>query len=103
LFFDLEPLLPAGLEAREVNRARQAIEHRVQRMVRKKDRIVWTARGFYLLIASIDADQALAAAERLRQDIVAALRDASAGAQDDAPVVRRAQPEEIERVSLMCA
>jgi hypothetical protein len=102
-FFDLERLLPQKLAPHERQRARQTAEHRLQRMVRKKDRIVWTASGFYLLIGSVDPDQAFAAAERVRHDIVAALRDGRMALGDESASLRWAQGEEIERAAMMCA
>jgi hypothetical protein len=72
-FFDLKLMLPDGLTASEIQRARVKVEHRLHRTVRKKDRIVWTADGFFLLLATTDPARAGAAAERIHQDVCAAL------------------------------
>jgi hypothetical protein len=45
------------------------VERRLQRTVRKKDRIVWTADGFFLLVATTDPARAGAAAERVHADV----------------------------------
>jgi hypothetical protein len=72
-FFDLKLLLPEGMTAGDVHRARQAVERRLLRTVRKKDRITWTADGFFLLVATTDSARAGAAAERVHQDVCAVL------------------------------
>jgi hypothetical protein len=72
-FFDLKLLLPQGMTAGDVNRARQAVERRLLRTVRKKDRVTWTADGFFLLIATTDPARAGAAAERIQQDVCTVL------------------------------
>jgi len=74
-FFDLKLMLPSGLTAPEIHRARVKVEHRLHRTVRKKDRIVWSADGFFLLLATTDPARAGAAAERIHQDICEALGD----------------------------
>jgi hypothetical protein len=68
-FFDLRLILPAGLPAGDVHRARQAVERRLHRTVRKCDRIVWSADGFFLLVATTDEARAGAAAERVHHDL----------------------------------
>ena len=68
-FFDLKLLLPPGITGHEMQRAKQKIEHRLQRIVRKKDRIVWTADGFFLSMATSHPARAAAAAERIHKDI----------------------------------
>lgn len=68
-FFDLKLMLPAGMTAPDVQRARQTVERRLQKTVRKKDRIVWTADGFFLVMATSHPARAGAAAERVHQDI----------------------------------
>ena len=70
-FFDLKLMLPAGMTAPDVQRARQTVERRLQKTVRKKDRIVWTADGFFLVMATSHPARAGAAAERVHQDICA--------------------------------
>lgn len=72
-FFDLKLMLPDGMTQSDVHRARQTVERRLQRTVRKKDRIVWTADGFFLLLATTDPARAGAAAERVHQDVCALL------------------------------
>lgn len=72
-FFDLKLMLPAGLPAQDLHRARLKVERRLHRVVRKRDRIVWTADGFFLLLATTDPARAGAAAERIHQDICAVL------------------------------
>lgn len=72
-FFDLKLMLPEGMTAADVHRARQAVERRLLRTMRKKDRIVWTADGFFVLIATTDPARAGAAAERIHEDICAVL------------------------------
>ena len=72
-FFDLKLMLPDGMTAHDMQRARQTVERRLQRTVRKKDRIVWTADGFFLLIATSHVARAGAAAERILEDISALL------------------------------
>ena len=52
-FFDLKLMLPEGMPAGDVHRARQAVERRLLRTVRKKDRITWTADGFFLAVATV--------------------------------------------------
>lgn len=64
---------------------------------------MWTAGGFYLLIGSVDPDQAFAAAERVRQDLIAAFRDGCMAVREEGASLRRAQGEEVERVAMMCA
>lgn len=86
-FFDLKLMLPDGMTQSDVHRARQTVERRLQRTVRKKDRIVWTADGFFLLLATTDPARAGAAAERVHQDVCALL----AGHGATAPVRRGAQ------------
>lgn len=68
-FFDLRLMLPSGMTAHDVQMARQAVEHRLQRVLRKKDRIVWTADGFFLSIGTGHPARAAAAAERIHEDI----------------------------------
>lgn len=91
-FFDLKLLLPEGMTAADIHRARQAVERRLQRTVRKKDRIVWTAEGFFVLIATTDPARAGAAAERIHEDIRAVLgtteaqTNARSSADEPAPV-----------------
>lgn len=86
-FFDLKLMLPDGMTQSDVHRARQTIERRLQRTVRKKDRIVWTADGFFLLIATTDPARAGAAAERVHEDVCSLL----AGHTAPAPVRRAAE------------
>jgi hypothetical protein len=84
-FFDLKLLLPAGMTAPDVQRARQTVERRLLKTVRKKDRIVWTADGFFLVMATSHPARAGAAAERIHQDLCALL----AGHKPSQPVGRR--------------
>ena len=70
-FFDLKLLLPPGMTAHDVQIARQKIEHRLQRTLRKKDRVVWTAQGFFVMMETSHPARAGAAAERLQQDLCA--------------------------------
>jgi hypothetical protein len=72
-FFDLKLLLPPGMTEHDVQVARQKIEHRLQRTLRKKDRVFWTAGGFFLLIATSHPARAGAAAERVQEDLAAFL------------------------------
>jgi hypothetical protein len=72
-FFDLKLMLPAGITGPDFHLARQAVERRLLRVVRKKDRVVWTADGFFLLVATTDVARAGAAAERVEQDVTALL------------------------------
>jgi hypothetical protein len=73
-YFDLKLMLPAGMTAHDVQQARQTIEHRLQKTLRKKDRIVWTAGGFFISIGTEHPARAAAAAERIHQDLCAVLR-----------------------------
>jgi len=73
-FFDLKLMLPPGMTAHDVQQARQTIEHRLQRILRKKDRIVWTASGFFISIGTEHPARAAAAAERIHQDLCSVLR-----------------------------
>jgi hypothetical protein len=91
-FFDLKLLLPPGMIASDVHRARLSVERRLMRTIRKKDRIVWTPDGFFLMLATTDPARAGAAAERVHQDICAVLADAGATPVDTA--VRVADPDE---------
>jgi hypothetical protein len=68
-FFDLRLMLPPGMTAHDVQMARQAVEHRLQKVLRKKDRILWTADGFFVSIGTGHPARAAAAAERIHQDI----------------------------------
>lgn len=68
-YFDLKLMLPPGMTAHDVQQARQTIEHRLQRVLRKKDRIVWTAGGFFISIGTEHPARAAAAAERIHQDL----------------------------------
>ena len=68
-FFDLRLMLPSGMTAHDVQMARQAVEHRLQRVLRKKDRITWTADGVFVSIGTGHPARAAAAAERIHQDI----------------------------------
>jgi hypothetical protein len=68
-YFDLRLMLPAGMTAHDVQMARQAVEHRLQRVLRKKDRIMWTADGVFVSIGTGHPARAAAAAERIHQDI----------------------------------
>lgn len=72
-FFDLKLMLPPGMTAHDVHLARQAIEHRLHQLLRKKDRIVWTAGGFFVSIGTEHPARAAAAAERIHQDLCALL------------------------------
>ncbi len=74
-FFDLKLMLPAGLPAPDIHRARLNVERRLYRVVRKRDRIVWSADGFFLLLATTDPARAGTAAERIHQDICTVLGD----------------------------
>lgn len=94
-FFDLKLLLPPGMTASDVHRARQSVERRLQRTTRKKDRIVWTPDGFFLMLATTDPARAGAAAERVHQDICTVLADTGAMPADAA--VRVADPDECRR------
>lgn len=94
-FFDLKLLLPPGMVASDVHRARLSVERRLMRTIRKKDRIVWTSDGFFLMLATTDPARAGAAAERVHHDICAVLADAGAAPVDAA--VRVADPDECKR------
>jgi hypothetical protein len=94
-FFDLKLLLPPGMVASDVHRARLSVERRLMRTIRKKDRIVWSPDGFFLMLATTDPARAGAAAERVHQDICVVLADAGATPVDTA--VRVADPEECRR------
>lgn len=72
-FFDLKLILAPGMTAHDVQSAREAVEQRLQRTVRKEDRIVWTADGFFLVIATTHPARAATAAERVHQHICALL------------------------------
>ena len=72
-YFDLKLMLPPGMTGRDIQRARQAVEHRLLRILRKKDRVVWSGDGFFLVIATSHPARAGAAAERIHQDICAML------------------------------
>lgn len=74
-YFDLKLMLPAGMTASDIQRARQAVEHRLLRVLRKKDRVVWSGDGFFLVIATSHPARAGAAAERIHEDIRALLAD----------------------------
>ena len=101
-FFDLELLLPHQPMAEGSSRAKLMVENRLQRIVRRRDRIIWTVSGFYLLIASDQTDRALIVAERVRDYIVE-----HCGGCHDHPLAKRAMrmasPAELERFGLMCA
>jgi hypothetical protein len=73
-YFDLKLMLPPGMTAHDVQMARQSIEHRLHQLLRKKDRIVWTAGGFFVSIGTEHPARAAAAAERIHQDLCAMLR-----------------------------
>jgi hypothetical protein len=77
-FFDLRLILPPGMPAADVYRARIGVERRLHRTVRKHDRIVWCADGFFLLVATTDEARAGAAAERVHADLCAMLDGAGA-------------------------
>lgn len=94
-FFDLKLLLPPGMVASDVHRARLSVERRLMRTIRKKDRIVWSPDGFFLMLATTDAARAGAAAERVHQDICAVL--AGAGATPADAAVRVADTDECRR------
>lgn len=100
-FFDLKLLLPPGMIASDLQRARLSIERRLMRTIRKKDRIVWTPDGFFLMLATTDPARAGAAAERVHQDICAILADAGATPVDTA--VRVADPDECLRAPFAAA
>lgn len=68
-FFDLRLMLPAGMTSHDVQMARQAVEHRLQKVLRKKDRITWTSDGVFVSIGTGHPARAAAAAERIHQDI----------------------------------
>ena len=68
-YFDLKLMLPPGTTGRDIQRARQAVEHRLLRILRKKDRVVWSSDGFFLVIATSHPVRAGAAAERIHEDI----------------------------------
>jgi hypothetical protein len=68
-FFDLKLLLPPGTTGHDLQRARQKIEHRLARTLRKKDRVSWTADGFFLSMATSHPARAASAAERIHNDI----------------------------------
>jgi hypothetical protein len=68
-FFDLRLMRPAGMTAHDVQMARQAVEHRLERVLRKKDRITWTADGVFVSIGTGHPARAAAAAERIHRDI----------------------------------
>ena len=68
-FFDLKLILPPGMTAHDVQQARQAVEHRLHQLLRKKDRIVWTADGVFISIGTEHPARAAAAAERIHQDL----------------------------------
>jgi hypothetical protein len=72
-FFDLKLMLPPGMTAHDVQQARQTIEHRLHQLLRKKDRVVWTADGFFVSIGTEHPARAAAAAERIHQDLCALL------------------------------
>ena len=101
-FFNLEPLLPHPPVANGFSRTRLMVESRLQRIVRRRDRIVWTARGFYLVIASDHFDRALVVAERVRDHIL----EHCAGLHE-LPLaklaMRVASPSELEGFGLMSA
>ena len=68
-FFDLKLMLPPGMTAHDVEQARQTIERRLHRTLRKKDRLVWTAEGFFISIGTEHPARAAAAAERIHRDL----------------------------------
>jgi hypothetical protein len=72
-FFDLKLMLPPGMTTHDVQQARQTIEHRLQKILRKKDRMVWTAEGFFISIGTEHPARAAAAAERIHQDLCSLL------------------------------
>lgn len=72
-YFDLKLMLPAGMTASDIHQARVAVDRRLLRTVRKKDRVIWTTDGFFLAVATTDPARAGAAAERVHQDVCAAL------------------------------
>lgn len=102
LFFDLELLLPHQPMAEGSSRTKLMVENRLQRIVRRRDRIIWTVSGFYLVIASEQSDRALVVAERVRDYILE-----HCGGSHDHPLAKRAMrmasPAELERFGLMCA
>jgi hypothetical protein len=93
-FFDLKLILPDGMTQSDVHRARQAVERRLQRTVRKKDRIMWTADGFFLLVATTDPARAGAAAERVHADVCEHLAQAKLA---PLPKARPAMAEQTHR------
>jgi hypothetical protein len=84
-FFDLKLILPAGTTGHDVQRARQKIEHRLQRTLRKKDRVVWTADGFFLSMGTVHPARAAAAAERVHKDICKLLGRDTVAVRPDEP------------------
>lgn len=72
-FFDLKLMLPPGMTAHDVQQARQAVEDRLHQLLRKRDRIVWTADGVFVSIGTEHPVRAAAAAERIHQDLCALL------------------------------
>ena len=91
-FFDLRLMLPPGMTLHDVQVARQAVEHRLQRVLRKKDRIVWTADGFFVSIGTGHPARAAAAAERIHQDICELLAGAPSHDAHHPPVLCESKP-----------
>lgn len=69
-FFDLELLLPHQPIANGFERAKRLVGNHLRRIVRRKDRILWTVSGFYLVIDCPQYDQALIVAERVKEQIL---------------------------------
>jgi hypothetical protein len=91
-FFDLRLMLPAGMTTHDVQVARQAVEHRLQRVLRKKDRIMWTADGVFVSIGTGHPARASAAAERIYQDICELLAGNAPRADHREPELCESQP-----------
>ena len=91
-YFDLRLMLPSGMTAHDVQMARQAVEHRLQNVLRKKDRIMWTADGVFVSIGIGHPARAAAAAERIHQDICELLAGTPPREQHRAPELCESKP-----------
>lgn len=91
-FFDLRLMLPSGMTAHDVQLARQAVEHRLERVLRKKDRITWTADGVFVSIGTGHPARAAAAAERIHQDICELLAGKAKREEHRAPELCESEP-----------
>ena len=100
-FFDLELLLPHQPIASGFERAKVLVGSHLRRIVRRKDRVLWTVSGFYLVIDCPKYDQALIVAERVKEQILAQfLQPQSTASPQSAMAMRLVSETDLGRFSL---